>query len=246
MGNILKTGVNTDIEQQKELFLSTLLHDIKNPLLAQIAGLKFLKSEADNILNKEQKEILDLSLESSEHLSELLLSVLSIYKFENGVITLNKKYFEIDTLVEICIKEALLLARNKNVSVSFCGAKKSVYADEEQIKRVVENLLINAVSYCYENSSINVEIKVNDENIVLSFENYSPEIPKLTAENMFEKFVSSGDRYAKTSMGLGMYLSRKIIEAHGGRIWLEACAEKNKFIFTLPLNLQKIGRVIFD
>ena len=90
----------------------------------------------------------------------------------------------------------------------------------------------------------NIELIQKENNIIFVFENISKPIDKITQEEMFEKYKSSYDRQ-KLSSGLGMYLSKQIIEAHQGRIYLICENEKNKFIFEMPLNNTKSSQIVW-
>ena len=222
------------LEAQKELFLTTLTHDLKNPVQAQLMSLKMLKSGTVGKLNVEQQEILDILLESSNYMQEMLYSILKTYKYDNGIIELNKTVTDVELLVKTCINEVNALAKSRGLKIVFEQniENKKIYSDSEQLRRVVANLINNAINYAYKNSKIYFKICKNDKYIVFKITNKGYPIPENIKNRIFEKYVSGN---SLKGIGLGLYFSKKVIEAHGGSIRLESSGETCSFIFELPL-----------
>lgn len=223
---------SSGILDKKELFFATLAHDLKNPVQAQLLSLKMLIGGAFGDLNPKQKEILDILLESSNYMHNMLVSLLNSYKIDNGGIRLDKKEFFIDDLVQNCINETKAFAQSKDIKVIYEPCQKIIYADNIQLRRVISNLLNNSLNYSFKNSNLVISTSVDSENIKFCFANKSPEIPKEIKEYIFEKYVSG----TLTGIGLGLYLSRRVVEAHNGKIYLEANGTSNKFIFEIPMH----------
>ena len=217
---------------KKELFFASLAHDLKNPVQAQLLSLKMLSDGAFGKLNSSQKDILNIILESSNYMHNMLISILNSYKFDNCIIYLAKKEFSVDELIENCINEIKTFAESKNLNIIYkpCGAQ--IFADAIQLRRVISNLLNNSITYSFKDSNLTISILTNENNIIFSFENTSPEIPDDIKEHIFEKYVSG----ASTGFGLGLYFSKQVVEAHNGKIYLECQGTSNKFIFEIPKN----------
>jgi len=220
------------LESQKELFLTTLTHDLKNPVQAQLMSLKMLKTGAIGTLNAEQSNLLDILIESSNYMQEMLYSILRTYKYDNGMIELDKKPCDIGKLIEACVKEVGALVKERRIRILYKYKKVEITIDSEQIRRVIENLINNAINYCYKNTDINIQLKVNSDFIKFIISNYGTPIPENIKVHMFEKYAT-GNKF--TGIGLGLYFSKKAIEAHGGQIKLETEGELSKFSFTIPL-----------
>lgn len=216
---------------KEELFFATLAHDLKNPVQAQLLSLKMLSDGAFGKLNNRQKDILNIILESSNYMNNMLLSVLNSYKFDNGIIYLDKKEVLADELIHNCINEVKTFAHSKNIKIIYKPCKIKLFADKIQLRRVISNLLNNSITYSFKNSDLTISTTGNDTNVIFSFANNSPEIPTDIKEHIFEKYVSG----ASTGIGLGLYFSKQVVEAHNGKIYCEGNGTSNKFIFEIPL-----------
>ena len=231
------------LETQKELFLATLTHDLKNPVQAQLISLKMLNDGAFGQLNNTQKEMLEMIIESTTHMQDMLKTILTTYKFDNGIITLNKELFDAVELLNACINEVKAFGQNKNVNIIFDYNTKGqkLLADKQQLRRVISNILNNAMNYSYENTNLEIKIENNSEEMIFSFANKSPVIPENIKSQIFDKYVTGAKSFKNTGIGLGLYFAKKVIDAHCGHIYLEANGEDNKFVFRIPLineNLQ--------
>lgn len=242
---VLTMAQNVDaeklLENRKELFLATLTHDLKNPIQAQIKSLKMLAAERFGSLNKSQTEILNMTIESAMFVQDMLYSILTTYKYDNGIIVLDKKDVNIVELVQNCINEITAGAYEKNINVIFTHCEElhkiKLIADVNQLRRVVSNILNNSIKYAFKGTNIKISIEQNNEHVVFNFENSSPPIPENVQKHMFDKYVTGEENYKNIGIGLGLYLSRKIIEAHNGKIYLTSNLTENIFTFELPVAL---------
>ena len=227
-----------ELENQKDLFIATLVHDLKNPLLAQISSINQCCNGLFGELNDTQKEILSLTLESANYMKEMLYTLINTYKYDNGNILLNKENINIENLINTCIKEHLSISNEQNVKLIFKSTlkdkEKFILADEKQLRRVITNLLSNGINYAYENTDFNITTDIHNGILEIALENSGPPIDKNTQEHLFEKYISNANKYQKVGFGLGLYLSKKIMEAHDGKIYFVANGNFNKFVIELP------------
>lgn len=236
------------MENQKDLFIATLVHDLKNPLLAQISGMKILKRIFSNKLDKDENELLETILESADYMKEMLYTMINTYKYDCGNIVLEKKEVNIEKLINTCIKENLSLAKENNIKIIFDSKlpekQKYIKIDEKQIRRVFTNLLNNGISYAFQNSEFRIETKVEDNNLKVEMTNFGPPIDDETKEHLFEKYISGRNKYQRVGFGLGMYLSKKVMEAHKGDIFHNGDDTKNTFTIVFPINLnEKLSKI---
>ena len=224
------------LKNQKEMFLATLTHDLKNPVQALLMTLKMFKNGMFGDLKGEQSEILDNAIETSDFMQKMLCSILSTYKLDNGVTRLEKELVDIDALIKKCINENNALASERLIKIVFINNCPNIklYVDNARLRRVVGNLLNNALNHAYKNTELIIEIKREIENISFSFKNIGNPIPDKVKTHIFEKYFT-GD--SMTGTGLGLYFSKKVIEAHNGRIYFKN--EGNEIIFKFELPISK-------
>lgn len=224
--------------EQKELFVATISHDLKAPTLSQIASLNALLKEDLGRLNFEQKNMVKAILNSCIYMKELILTILTTYKFANGAIALKYENFDILELTNDCIAEIIGLAKDKKLTFNVSPQIENtsvISADKLQIKRVIMNLFANSISYAYKNTEIRIDV-INEKGFLRFYiENSSPYIPDEILRQLFKKYASFSSKYTKAGFGLGLYLSRRIVEAHGGNIQAESFNNnKNVFSFYIP------------
>ena len=236
-------GVIRDVSKQKENerlrddFIATLTHDLRTPLLAAITTLKFFLDGSLGEVEEKQAVLLSTMLQSNEDLLGLVNALLEVYRFESGKLTLCKTVFRAKDLVTQCFDELKPLADKKNISFKLsCDIpdEEEIFADKSEIKRVIINLCGNAVNYTNNNGHIEVIAKIQSGDFIFSVTDDGNGIPKEDIPKLFNRFSQGTSRKRSTGTGLGLYLSRQIVEAHGGKIWLDSKLNKgSEFTFVL-------------
>ena len=235
-------GVIRDVTEQKKSdklrddFIATLTHDLRTPLLAAIQTLTFFLDGALGELDEKQKLLLATMQKSNQDLLGLVNALLEVYKYDAEKLVLTKTNFNIYSLVEQVYRELLSLAKSKNIEfIIDCENKDlEINADRSEIRRVICNLCGNAINYTGENGKVIVTIKNEDKDLIFSVSDNGSGIPAEDIPNMFQRFSQGTSKKRSTGTGLGLYLSRQIIESHGGKIWLESKLNKgSEFSFIL-------------
>ena len=235
-------GVIRDVTEQKKSdklrddFIATLTHDLRTPLLAAIQTLTFFLQGALGNLDDKQKHLLATMQKSNEDLLGLVNALLEVYKYDADKLTLTKTNFNIYNLVEQVCNEILPLAQTKHIDFKIeCSDKNiEICADRSEIRRVICNLCGNAINYTQENGKVRVRIKFEDNDLIFTVTDNGCGIPQEDIPNMFQRFSQGTSKKRSTGTGLGLYLSRQIIESHGGKIWLESHLNKgSEFSFLL-------------
>ena len=227
-----------EIEKQKETFVATLTHDLKTPIRAEIMAMELLLKGNFGILTNEQTDIIRDTLYSSRYMFGMVDNLLSTYRYENGSINLNKENIDIISLIKTCYNELKYLIEDKNQTISFEFKEDSIIisADILELKRVITNLLTNAVSYTHEHGKITIKSEIKHNEVQISFIDNGKGIPEHDISNLFNKYTSQAKKFRQVGTGLGLYLSKQIIEIHGGSIIVESEENKgSKFTFSLPL-----------
>lgn len=226
------------LEHQRDLFLATLSHDLKNPLQAQISSLEMLYREYCGKIDEGHQEIMELVIESAKYMKDMLCTLLKTCKQNNGIIQLVYSRFDILSLMTKSIREVRDLGKIKNVEIKLSTQlkenEKLMYADENQLRRVIGNMLNNAINYAFENSVVDISVKLENGFYVFDFKNESEEISESLKVNIFDKYVCGNPLESNSGVGLGLYFCRKIIEAHDGTISLDNIGTKNTFSIKIP------------
>lgn len=226
------------LEYQRDLFLATLSHDLKNPLQAQISSLEMLYREYYGKIDEGHQEVMSLIIESAKYMKDMLCTLLKTCKQNNGIIQLIYSRFDILSLMTKSIREVRDLGKIKNVEIRFNSKltedEKLMYADENQLRRVIGNMLNNAINYAFENSVVDISIKLENGFYVFDFKNESEEISESLKVNIFDKYVCGNPLESNSGVGLGLYFCRKILEAHEGTISLDNIGTKNTFSIKIP------------
>ena len=224
--------------EQRETFVATLTHDLKTPTIAQIKALDLLLNDQMGPLNDEQRELLLLTKDSCNFMYDMLSTLLTTYKYENGDYVLNYEKCNLITITEEVINELESIIKEKNITIRINkeGNNFDVNCDRMQIKRVITNILGNGISYAYNDTEILVSANQNGNNVGVEIKNKSAYINPETMENLFKKYVSHAAKFNKVGFGLGLYLSKQIIDAHKGKIYAKSFEDNhNIFGFILPL-----------
>ena len=229
--------VQKDIEKQKENFVAMLTHDLKTPIRAEIMAMELLLKGNFGHLNDNQKSMILDTLNSSKYMFKMVDTLLASYKYENGKTILEKSLFNINSLVKRCHAEIKTLVDDKNQSMSFVFDRDclEVFADEVEIKRVLMNLLSNAVNYTQKGGHIAVQTELSETGIKISVTDNGRGLSNDEISRLFIKYSTSSKRFKQVGTGLGLYLSKLIVDSHGGVISVESKEDNGStFSFILP------------
>jgi len=250
VGVIRDVSLQKDTERLRDDFIATLTHDLRTPLLAAIQTLRFFLDGSLGKLEDKQSVLLSTMLQSNEDLLGLVNALLEVYKFESGKLSLCKTLFPIKDLISQCYEELKPLAENKSLEfVLNCEIDDGILvnADKSELKRVIINLCGNAINYTNKNGKIEIFSRAEEGDVIFSVADNGNGIPKEDIPHLFMRFSQGTSKKRSTGTGLGLYLSRQIIEAHGGKIWLESKINKgSEFSFLLPNVVQNLVEVIND
>ena len=225
---------NDVLEKQRETFVASLSHDLKNPTIAQIRAIELiLKGKFGQIL-PEQREIMEMLLDSCKYMNAMLCSILTTYRCEKGKIELKIEKATIRDLAEECVNEMIFLAKEKGINIIFKNmAEDTLWVDIVQLRRVIMNLLSNSIKYGYPHTELKVKTYNEGKYTCFQLENRSPYLTPEKQEKIFAKYISFSKTHS--GVGLGLYASKKIVEAHEGTMFVQSFQdERNIFGFKIP------------
>ncbi len=224
--------------QHKSAFLANMSHELRTPLNAIIGFSQVLREEMFGTVNEKQAEYLDYIVSSGNHLLSLINDILDLSKVEAGQVELDVHPFSLREALERGVVMVRERATEDGVRVAFEADPEIdvVDGDERRIKQVIFNLLSNAVKFTPAGGEVDVSaIRVNGE-VRVSVADTGPGVDPEDHERIFEEFrQSQSGLEQREGTGLGLALSKRFVELHGGRIWIESeLGRGSTFVFTLP------------
>ena len=242
-------AANRDLKaasQHKSEFLANMSHELRTPLNAIIGFSEVLTERMFGDLNEKQAEYLKDIYGSGQHLLSLINDILDLSKIEAGRMELELSDFHLPTAID----NALILIRERatrrgiRLDSTFDKSLDTIHADERKVKQVLLNLLSNAIKFTPEGGRIQVQAMPTNGSVEIAVSDTGVGIAAEDQEAIFEEFRQFGTADKKVEgTGLGLALSRKFIELHGGRIWVKSeLGHGSTFTFTLPVRREPSDR----
>lgn len=224
-------------EQRKNDLVVYLAHDLKTPLTSVIGYLTLLRDE--NQISEELREkYLSISLEKAERLEDLINEFFEITRFNLSSITLEYSRINLTRMLEQLVYEFKPMLLEKNLKCELdIPPNIMIKIDANKMQRVFDNLLRNAVNYSFDNGTIYIAVKQDENNLNIKFTNCGNTIPKEKLERIFEQFYRLDTARSSRSggAGLGLAIAKEIVELHNGTITAESKDETIEFEVILPL-----------
>ena len=224
--------------EHKSHFLANMSHELRTPLNAIIGFSQVLQQRLFGPINEKQEEYLDDILSSGNHLLSLINDVLDLSKVEAGQVELEVASLSLREALErgvVMVREPAT-KHGVRLSLELEPGVDLVEGDERRLRQVIFNLLSNAVKFTPEGGEVVVATASRDHEVLISVTDTGPGIPPEDHERIFEEFQQTdvGVRQ-REGTGLGLALSKRLVELHGGRIWVESePGHGSRFVFTLP------------
>lgn len=223
-------------EQKKNDLVLFLAHDLKTPLTSIVAYLTMLDSNPE--MNEDEREkYTHIALEKSLRLGELINEFFDITRYNLQDIKLESADINLSLMLEQLADELYGVLQEKHLECEVeVEENLEIYGDPDKLARVFDNILRNAIAYCYENTKILISARMKEKEIEIVFTNEGNRIPGDKLQTIFEKFYRvDGSRSSGTGgAGLGLAIAREIAELHGGRVMARSDDVKTQFIVTLP------------
>jgi signal transduction histidine kinase len=224
--------------QHKSDFLATMSHELRTPLNAIIGFSDVLQEQMFGELNERQLSYVDDVLAAGKHLLSLINDVLDLAKIEAGRMELDLSEVAVPEVLRSAISLHSERASRQGVDLSLTTEPEeiTITADERRLRQVVLNLLSNAVKFTPAEGRIDISARTEDGHVEIAVADNGPGIAVEDREAIFEEFEQTAAGRQAEGTGLGLPLSRKLVELHGGRLWVESEVGKGStFRFTLPL-----------
>ncbi|HSE41601.1 MAG TPA: DUF4118 domain-containing protein [Acidobacteriota bacterium] len=233
-------------EQLKSALLDAVSHDLRTPLTSMKAAVTTLLSKTDFSLDEEgQREMLEVIDAEIDRLNHLLEGLIGIAKIEAGAMQPRRSWSNFEEIISNSLNRAAGITSRHKITLDIDRDLPPVRVDEKSIAEVLYVLLENATKFSPLQSEIIVSAKVQGDSLKVSVTDQGPGVSVDLREKVFEKFfrVATPDiaRSRPAGLGMGLAIARGIIEAHGGRIWIEESRKGGACVsFTIPLKEQYV------
>lgn len=232
------------VNQMKNEFIANVSHELRTPLTVVIGYANTLKDGSLGPLSEAQKKALTSVVERSEGLMATLNNILRIREVREGIKPVLLKPVDLRALLETQLQRAHKEVRRKGLTLKNQAGEAPVWvlADEEKLGDVIDNLLSNATKFSPASGTLRVELRVSAGRARLSVADEGPGVPPELMPHIFERFFAAnqGPTREYPGLGLGLPLSKEIMERHGGRIWLESAGAGSgtTALLELPVSTQ--------
>ena len=228
------------LDKIKSNFLSVTSHELRTPMSIIKGYIQMILKGNLGTVNDEQKHALDIVLRNSNQLDTLIQDILDISRLESGTMKFIPERTNVKNMLEQTIETMQSIADTKNIKISISLEENTpdLIIDQERVKQVIVNLLNNAIKFSYEGSIITIFARKTADYVLFEIQDFGRGIPKDKQDKIFEIFYQTDSERDRKSggVGLGLAISRGIILAHGGNIWVESEPGKGStFRLTLPL-----------
>ncbi len=235
------------LDNMKSGFISLIGHELRTPLTSVKESIALISDESTGKVNPDQKKMLNIANKNIARLTRLINDVLDLSKIEATKLGVRRVKLDLNKLMEGIFKEMSLTAKNKKVDlrIDLSVNLPEVYADPDRITQVITNLVDNAIKYTPEGGNISIKTKPKGRRFIeMIVEDTGIGIKSMDFNRLFSKFQQIDYQMTRRAdgVGLGLAISKGLVEAHGGRIGFESEFGKgSKFSFTLPLYHQDIS-----
>ena len=229
------------IDRMKEEFVSMVSHELKTPLMPILGFCELLQDEKSyGDLTGKQREMVSTIIKNTEKLEALIDDVLQVNKLDLKKLKINKEEIELKKFLEETIQglSQYALKSDAKINLEIDGSWK-IFFDPKRITQVISNLVKNALDFVPENGRVTIRAQRQDRETLFTVEDNGRGIDPKHADNLFKKFyqIDSSLKRSYGGTGLGLTICQGLVEAHGGKIWLDKeYTQGAAFKFVIPLN----------
>jgi signal transduction histidine kinase/DNA-binding response OmpR family regulator len=236
-------GDTADVARRRAEFAQVMSHELRTPLTSIAGALDIVLSGYAGPLGDKQLRYVDMARQAATRMNQLVDQLLDLARAQAGTITVAAAPVQLDRLAREVIERYRAAAASKQLTIVLGASADdiSIVGDPERLAQVLGNILTNAIRFSPSGGVIDVQVfgpPLSEDAVGVSVHNAGEPIAPEDRERIFEPFSASSRRVGGTALGLS--ISRTIIEAHGGRIWVESePAGGTKFVFTLPVSAKE-------
>lgn len=222
------------VDEARRDLVSTVSHELRAPLTSVKGFTKTLLAKWDRFSDAQKQQMLATVNEDADRVTRLLTELLDVSRIDAGRLSLHRRMMDVEKIVERVVARTAVHDGRRPVRVVVDGEVPRLYADPDKVEQVLSNMVENALKYGQGTVSITIDAQTYPGEVCVSVSDEGPPIPSEHLPLLFTKFFRApGERHPGT--GLGLYISKGVVDAHGGRMWVESVPEKGThFHMTLP------------
>jgi PAS domain S-box-containing protein len=225
-----------EAEELKSTFISVISHELKTPVAlikGYVSTLRRKDASWDRDVVQDSLEVIE---EEADRLTELIENLLDASRLQAGALAINSTDLALDMLAKRIAERFSTQSSQHTIVVDFPDDFPVILGDEDRLEQVLSNLISNSLKYSPEGGEIRISGQVRSEQVIVCVSDQGPGIAPGDIPHVFDRFYRAADASRKTKgAGLGLYLARAVVEAHGGRIWVDPKpGEGARICFSLP------------
>ena len=225
-------------EEEWLRFIDTLSHELKTPLTSIIAAAGLLGEELENVADKSSQKLIQTIIQNSNTLEKRLVELLDTVKTGSGKIQMQFEPVDMKSIVlGTCVQiTPLLQGKEQKLTTDLPASLPLIHGDGPRLEQVIMNLLTNAVKFTPLGGTISVKVREQDSGLMVAVKDNGIGIAKEDQARLFKPYSRiSADRQRQPGLGLGLALSKQVVELHGGRIWVDSdSGSGSTFSFFVP------------
>ncbi|UII31394.1 PAS domain-containing sensor histidine kinase [Fulvivirga ulvae] len=220
---------------QKDEFIEMASHELKTPLTTIKAYIELMLLDIEDLDHTTLRNYLGKANSYINQLHRLITGLFDVSTTNTGRLPYNFSYFNLKEVLEICSNNARNISKKHQIECHY-NMKGKMYGDKERLEQVLDSLLNNAVKYSPDNNDILLKAEKENDEVLITVKDKGIGIPGEELDNIFKRFSRAHAlSYHNSGLGLGLYLSREIVERHRGKIWAESEIGKGStFYVKLP------------
>jgi signal transduction histidine kinase len=225
------------LERQKDDFITLASHELRTPLTVLKGYTRLALNNATKSGDTRLARVLEIMDGRIDHLTQLATTLLDVSKMQSDTFLVDKNKFDLSGSTRDLVSVLELTAPGFKISVDIPTSPVVVDGDRLRIEQVLTNLVNNAIKYSGKSRKAEIHMKPSGNEVIISVRDFGIGIPANKQARIFERFFQAGDISSHQSgLGLGLFISHKIVTSHGGRMWFESSEhEGSTFYFSLPL-----------
>jgi PAS domain S-box-containing protein len=226
-----------ELDKLRTELLANISHELRTPLASIKGFATMLLDYGDRLKTREKKDYLETIDKNTDRLVELIEQLLEMSRLEAGMLSINKRPASISRLCREALAEARVRSSTHRFTLDIPAKLPRVNVDSRRVRQVLDNIIDNSIKYSDADTEVNLRIRRKGPELIFTITDHGTGIPQQDLPRVFNRMFHSPKKPGVTGVGLGLSICKGLVEAHGGKIWIESEEGKGtSCFFTLPLD----------